>query len=141
ETRRDIKRFYNSLITNINILEKLEDVDVDDYLLFKLLIFKYSWIYNEFSNKKINNWLGNFMVLKLNYVGKLDFLENKQLSQLDEFTIYTVLNRLFPNVSPENLVTDGSNKINQRRYFPLYLNNNVYNESFSYSELLDSLNN
>lgn len=39
ETRRDVKRFYNSLVTDLNVLDNIGDVELEDYLLLKLLVF------------------------------------------------------------------------------------------------------
>tara|TARA_R110000751_G_scaffold100068_2_gene193762 strand:- start:58243 stop:61041 length:2799 start_codon:yes stop_codon:yes gene_type:complete len=135
ETRRDVKRFYNSLITNISILGNINDIELDNYLLFKVVIFRYSWLLNYFDNRRLGLWLGNSSVLKLKS-DKLDFLDNrKDLELIDKLTIFTVLEKLFPD-SSINSIEEGSRKINQRRYLPIYLNNNVFNQSFSYSELL-----
>jgi KAP family P-loop domain len=135
ETRRDIKRFYNNLITNLSILGNIEDVELEDYLMFKLLTFKYAWLNNYFDTKRLNIWLGNDSILKFE---KWDFIEsNNKLELVDKLTIYTVLDKLFPN-SRENSLSEGSRKINQRRYLPIYLNNNLFNQSFSYSELLEA---
>ncbi|GAA3512366.1 hypothetical protein GCM10022393_27640 [Aquimarina addita] len=135
DTRRDIKRFYNSLITNIDTLEKIDDVELRDYLVFKLLIFKYYWLIDSFKGKLLNFWLGDQSTLKLQK-NKLYFFENrKDIQNIDKITIFSVLEYLFYD-NEQNLNQEGSKRMNQRRYLPLYLNNNIYNQSFSYSDLL-----
>lgn len=134
DTRRDVKRFYNSLITDLNVLDSINDVELEDYLLYKLLVFRYSWLLNQFDNKSIDIWLGADNVLKLDY-SKLDLLWGKEeLELVDKNIVYTVLLRLFPTTLVQN--EEITRKINQRRYFPIYFNNNVFNQSFSYSSLI-----
>lgn len=136
ETRRDVKRFYNNLITNIKILENIEDVVLSDYLIFRLLIFKYSWMLNSFQAKSINRWLGSKSTLKLEK-DKIDFIEKaNDLDSIDKLTIFTVLMYLFSNKLRS---TEYSRRMNQRRYLPIYLNNNIYSQSFSYTSLLEAL--
>lgn len=137
ETRRDVKRFYNCLVTDLAILGSIKDVELVDYLMFKLLTFKYSWIYKYFDNKRINLWLGNSSNLKID-ANNLDFLNHrKELEFIDRSTIFTVLKSLFP-ITLIDSNEEEYLKINQRRYLPLYLNNNVFNTSFSYTELISA---
>ena len=137
ETRRDVKRFYNGLIIHISILDNLKDVNISEYLIFKLLIFKYSWLLNFFDSKRLHTWLGSDSTLKLNKP-KIEFLENSlDIELIDKLTIISVLEKLFPNNDPEDV--QFYNSINQKRYLPLYLNNNVFNQAFSTSDLIQAL--
>lgn len=95
---------------------------------------------HHFDNKRINLWLGSSTALRVDE-SKLDFLDNNnELESIDKFTIYTVLLRLFPNTAMDSYV-EGSKRINQRRYLPIYLNNNVFNQSFSYTNLISAHSN
>jgi hypothetical protein len=135
KTRRDIKRFYNYLMTNILILKKYDDIDLQDYLLFHILLFKYSWIRVNFENNNIKIWMIgeiNLIFTELQFE-KLNFPDN--LTYLDKNIIFTVLCKLFPKTG----LKEGKG-INQKRYFPIYLDNNIFNEAFSYLELIKSLN-
>lgn len=134
-SRRDVKRFFNYLVTNFRILKDIENIELDDYILFHLLLFKYDWMRMNFEDRNINYWLDGNIELKFKEISleKLTKLSNV-MDKIDENTIYTILLKLFPN-SKDNYLVSGK-RIRQKRYFPIYINNNVFNDSFSYSELL-----
>ena len=134
ESRRDVKRFYNSLVTDLAILGDTDNVDLKDYTLLKLLLFKYSWMLKYFDNKVVNIWLGNSSVLNFKRKELFTIIED-ELEFVDKVIIGSVLSNLFPNL-PSQVSLNSSIKINQRRYFPIYLNNNVFNQSFSYAKLI-----
>lgn len=133
KSRRDIKRFYNYLLTNLKILKKVSDINLHDYILFHLMLFKYDWLKKYFEDGSFHIWMdGEFHYKFLSEnLDKFEFIQNE--SVLDKKIIYTILSRLFPRVDNAN-----EKGINQKRYFPIYLNNNIFNESFSYLELINA---
>lgn len=134
-SRRDVKRFFNYLVANLRILRDVENIELYDYILFHLLLFKYDWMRINFEDRNINYWLDGNVVLKFKEksLEKLNKLNNTT-DKIDENTIYTILLKLFPD-SKDNYLVSGKG-IRQKRYFPIYINNNIFNDSFSYSDLL-----
>ena len=144
ESRRDVNRFYNYLLTEINVLGNVKEVVLKDYLLFKLLLFKYSWVIKFFDDKRLldNFKSDNYLVIKKDNLIKE--LESKSgLSWLEQRIILTVFNKLFPAVDKNKIDVREKyvRRINKKRYIPIYLNNNVFNQALSYSELLDAYDN
>jgi hypothetical protein len=135
ESRRDVKKFYNELYFNIKVLKKTTDIELEDYLILKLLLFKYKWMYKNFAAKRIFFWLGNEDALKFKDNKLENLLINSEIEIQDKYIIFSILKRLFPEFSSN----ENSKKINMKRYFPIYFNNNVFNESFSYTDLLEAL--
>ncbi|KGO79552.1 hypothetical protein Q763_13460 [Flavobacterium beibuense F44-8] len=134
ESRRDVKKFFNELYINIKILKKLADIDLDSYVLLKLLLFKYKWMHKNFSSKRLPLLFGESIVLKFGYIN-LDKLETPMLSNHDKIIIFSILKQLFPS----NETNEKTRAINQTRYFPIYLNNNIYDEAFSFTELITAI--
>jgi len=129
---RDIKRFYNYLVTNLKILKKIDDLILNDYILFHLLLFKYDWMRRNFEQGQLNLWTsGNtsYTFTEQN----IEKLYKPAISHTDARVIFTILKRLFPSEE----IIEGKG-INQKRYSPIYINNNIYNESFSYLDILKS---
>lgn len=132
-SRRDIKRFYNYITTNLCILKNIDDIELYDYELFHLLLFRYDWMRKYFEDGGINRWMKGEITLSFSKKAFQEICTLEGISLLDKNIIYTILVKLFP----ESNVIEGSKKINQRRYFPIYLNNNIFNEAFSYIELIE----
>ncbi|TDD97922.1 KAP family P-loop NTPase fold protein [Flavobacterium cellulosilyticum] len=137
ESRRDVKKFFNELFINIKTLKKFEDIELDEYLLLKLLFFRYKWIYKNFTSKRIGYWLGNQDTLKFEQQNLDKLIINSEVENQDKIIIYSIIKSLFP---PTGIDSNFKN-INQKRYFPIYFGNNVFNESFSYTELTNALEN
>lgn len=135
ESRRDVKKFFNELFINIKTLKNTQDINAEEYLIFRLLFFKYKWMYKNFTAKRLSNWLGNEVTLKYQSTNLNDLIINAEIENQDRIVIYSILKNLFPASG----VDDGSKSINQKRYFPIYFNNNVFRESFSFSELLKAI--
>src|SRR5690606_35071318 len=87
-------------------------------------------------NRNLNNWLGSAEQLKFDDPDLLNKLNNVEIDRIDKCTINSVLEILFPK-GTEQLY--GIKKINQRRYLPLYLNNDLFQTSFRYTELVNAL--
>jgi len=136
DTNRDVKKFFNLLITNLSILENFDDINLHDYLLFQLLLHKFNFLFPYFSDKYLNYWFGEDPVLKYSEILKEELRNRKSLNSIEKLTLHTLLSEMFPSEESDTQVI---NKINQRRYFPIYLNNNIYNNSFTYSTLIKSL--
>lgn len=135
ESRRDVKKFFNELFINVKTLKNFKDIELEDYLLLKLLFFKYKWMYKNFSAKKMSFWLGGDLILKFEQLKLDELLTNPKIENQEKIIIYSILNNLFPHTGKYN----NSNRINQKRYFPIYFNNNVFNESFSFTQLITAL--
>jgi hypothetical protein len=135
ESRRDVKKFYNELYLNVKILKKLGDIDLKDYLLLKLLLFKYKWLHKYFSSKSISFWLGNENILKFTAENLEKLNIENSIGRLDQTIIFSVFKMLFPSFETNNTST----KINQRRYFPTYFSNNIFNEAFSRTDLIKAI--
>lgn len=135
ESRRDVKKFYNELYINIKVLKKLPDIELADYILLKLLLFKYKWLQKYFSSKKMTFWLGSENVLKFTDENLEKLHLDRNISREDQTVIFSVFKLLFPSFA----INGNSKKINQKRYFPIYLNNNIFNEAFSHTDLLDAI--
>ncbi len=135
ESRRDVKKFFNELYINIKTLKNIQDINADDYLILKLLFFKYKWMYKNFSAKRMPAWLGKEVTLKYEKSDLKNLHINSEIDNQDKVVIYSILKYLFPASG----VDDGSKGINQKRYFPIYFNNNVFGESFSFSELIKAI--
>lgn len=135
ESRRDVKKFYNELYINIKVLKKLADIELIDYLLLKLLLFKYKWLHKYFSSKTISFWLGNETVLKFTDENLEKLNLESSIGRLDQTVIFSVFKMLFPSFG----TNDNSKKINQKRYFPIYFNNNIFNEAFSQMDLIEAI--
>ncbi|MDQ6531200.1 P-loop NTPase fold protein [Flavobacterium sp. LHD-85] len=135
ESRRDVKKFYNELYINIQTLKSISDIDLEQYVLLKLLLFKYKWMHKNFASKRIYSWLGNTPVLKFEDLNLNKLLQYEGLEYQDKFIIFSTLVKLFP----ANGLHNNSQKINQKRYFPIYFSNNVFNECLSYTQLLNAL--
>lgn len=131
KSRRDIKRFFNYIITNFKILKNVSDINLKDYLLFHLLLYKYDWLRKYFEDGSLHTWMSGKIQYKFAHKNLDCFESMPTLKVLDKKIIFTILSRLFPK-------TDSSTglRINQSRYFPIYLNNNIFNESFSLVELI-----
>lgn len=132
-SRRDIKRFYNYITTNLCILKNIDDIELYDYELFHLLLFRYDWMRKYFEDGGINRWMKGEITLSFSKKAFQEICTLEGISLLDKSIIYTILVKLFP----ESNAIEGSKNINQRRYFPIYLNNNIFNEAFSYIELIE----
>ncbi|MFA9189547.1 P-loop NTPase fold protein [Flavobacterium magnesitis] len=137
ESRRDVKKFFNELFINIKTLKKFEDIELDEYILLKLLFFRYKWIYKNFTSKRIGSWLGNQDTLKFEQQNLDKLIINSEVENQDKFIIYSIIKSLFPPTA----IDSNFKNINQKRYFPIYFGNNVFNESFSYTELTNALEN
>lgn len=135
ESRRDVKKFYNELYINIKVLKKLADIELKDYLLLKLLLFKYKWLHKYFSSKTISFWLGNETVLKFTDENLEKLNLESSIGRLDQTVIFSVFKILFPSFE----TNDNSKRINQKRYFPIYFNNNIFNEAFSQMDLIEAV--
>jgi hypothetical protein len=137
ESRRDVKKFFNELFINIKTLKKFEDIELDEYILLKLLFFRYKWIYKNFTSKRIGYWLGNQDTLKFEQQNLDKLIINSEVENQDKIIIYSIIKSLFPPTA----IDSNFKNINQKRYFPIYFGNNVFNESFSYTELTNALAN
>lgn len=135
---RGIKRFYNKFIFNFQVLNDLSNVNVYDYVLFHLLIFKYPWFYDFFNEKMIPNWLlienGNYFVLKSeNEIKEISsFIDNDM-----EFKyMILILKELFDKKRRGERI-----RISEKRNLPIYLNNNIFGESLKYTDIIKSIDN
>lgn len=137
ETRRDVKRFFNELYINVKTLNGIKNINIEEYVLLRLLLFKYKWFHKNFAHKRIEHWLGNEDVLKFEETDLKKLLISNEIEQRDKIIVFSVLNNLFPKTG----IINGSTNINQKRYFPIYFTNNVFNESFSFTELINSIKN
>lgn len=137
ETRRDVKRFFNELYINVKTLNGINNINIEEYVLLRLLLFKYKWFHKNFAHKRIEHWLGNEDVLKFEETDLKKLLISNEIEERDKIIVFSVLNNLFP----ETGIINSSNNINQKRYFPIYFANNVFNESFSFTELLNFIKN
>lgn len=138
ESRRDVKKFYNELYINFKTLgSNISDINLEKYLLLKLLLFKYKWMHKNFASKRINSWLGSEPVLRFKELNLKKLLLNKEIENQDSYIIFSVLLLLFP----ENGLHNHSPEINQKRYFPIYFSNNVFNECLTYYQLTDAIKN
>lgn len=135
ESIRDIKRFYNQLIKNIDLINDLENINLHDYILFQLLISKYSWMYLKFSDRNLQIWTKGTEKIQL----KKNSLDLLDLPKNISFQSKTILLSILENIFPKNGNSYYDRSINQRRYLPFYLNNNAFNESFSYPDLVQAL--
>lgn len=135
ESRRDVKKFFNELFINIRTLKNIEDIELEEYILLKLLLFRYKWIHKNFTSKRMEFWLGNDITLKFEHSNLNELIINPEVENHDRIIIFSVLKNLFPSTG----INNNSNSINQKRYFPIYFGNNVFNESFSFSELIRAL--
>ncbi|MBS7254130.1 KAP family P-loop NTPase fold protein [Flavobacterium branchiicola] len=131
ESRRDVKKFFNELYINIRTLEKIDDIDLGDYLELRLLLFKYKWMYKNFSSKRIGSWLGTESKLKFKSTNIESLYIPLETDKRDRIIIYSFLKKMFPNDD----IVDDPKRIYVKRYFPIYLKNNVFNESFSFTDL------
>ncbi len=140
DSQRDVKKFYNKLVFNIQVLEKLENINTYDYILFHLLVSKYPWMYEQFNDKNLAKLLTITDENNLNFRDKndsklkLEINNNKKLNDSDLTIIHSVLYELFNCRSSQN-----DNRINQKRNLPIYLKNNIFNESLTYSEIIDAI--
>ncbi|WP_408049866.1 P-loop NTPase fold protein [Tenacibaculum halocynthiae] len=139
---RDVKKFYNKLIFNLQILEKLSNINIYDYILFHLLIFKYPWMYELFNDKIISQWLttqnGNELIFNNEKYKKVhsEIFSKTPLNNIDSIVINTVLDELFNKHRKGQEI-----RINQKRYLPIYLNNNIFNDSLNYSQIIEAIDN
>ncbi len=136
ESRRDVKKFFNEFYINIKVLKNISDIELEEYIQLKLLLFKYKWMYKNFASKRIGSWLGDkdrFIFSKTNLN---DLYIHPDVENQDKIIIYSVLKNLFPE---RNLPSRKS--INVKRYFPIYFSNNIFNESFSFTQLYSSIEN
>jgi len=135
ESIRDVKRFFNNLILNLSTLKNFEDVDLEDYILFRLVTFKYNWIHSTFKEKNHITWNFQSDGIKLSPDSWKDMLKKQQIEEADSLILYSALVRLFPNKQ----ITEEGKNINHKRNFPIYYNNNVFNESYSISFLVSKV--
>lgn len=96
ESRRDVKKFYNELYINIQTLHNISDIDLEQYVLLKLLLFKYKWMHKNFASKRIYSWLGNAPVLKFEDLNLSKLLQCEGLEYQDKIIIFSTLVKLFP---------------------------------------------
>ncbi len=140
DSQRAVKKFYNKLVFNIQILEKLENINTYDYILFHLLVSKYPWMYEQFNDENLINLLTIIDENNLNFRDKndsklkLEINNNKKLNDSDLTIIHSVLYELFNCRSSQS-----DNRINQKRNLPIYLKNNILNESLTYTKINNAI--
>lgn len=135
ESKRDVKKFFNELYINIKILKNWEDVELGEYIVLKLLLFKYKWMHKNFSMKRIDLWLGEEERLKFKSKDLEKLYNHPDLENHDKVIIFSVLRHLFP----DDNYPKASISITYRRFFPLYFTNNVFNDSFSFTQLYNAV--
>ncbi|MFC0779817.1 P-loop NTPase fold protein [Flavobacterium sp. HJSW_4] len=135
ESRRDVKKFFNELYINIKTLKNISDLELVGYVELKLLLFKYKWMYRNFTSKRISSWLGDGDVLKFEAKNLNNIYTHPDIEKQDKIIIYSILKKIFPDAD----INADSKNISNRRYFPIYLSNNIFNESFSFTELYKAI--
>lgn len=135
ESRRDVKKFFNEFYINIKILKNISDIDLEDYIQLRLLLFKYKWMHKNFASKRISSWLGNKDKLKFEQLNLNKLYIYPDVENQDKIIIYSVLKNLFPDTD----VSFSPKSISVKRYFPIYFSNNVFNESFSFTQLYKAI--
>ena len=175
DSTRDVKRFYNQLIFNIRILlhlegntHKLKCVDLYDYVLFQLLIYKYPWMQEMFIGQEFQNWAricndNKFIVLKHLDDPISDLKKGEHVTPMsyadpiistDESVINHFLQNFYElsNASPIEKQTfyavinelfsingHSPQSICLRRNLQIYLNNNSLGGNISYTRVLNEL--
>ena len=160
-TYRDIKRFINEFKFNYSFLESETDVYAQEYILFKLLIYKYRELNNLiFSN--LNELLkrtrldsvneNNVIVFgndNLNNIYEYDSssqdnlkkrLSERNYSDNDFDIINAVMCRLFGKKSI-HYYQNNQNTISKIYYIDIYLRNNIVGGKVSVSQLLEAFEN
>lgn len=138
--KRNIIRFLNEFSFNLTILKEkyLNEIDINEYILFRIFIYKFKELNYLFTLEYLSFWIDQDIFFKDN--SRLIFNETKFNKNLQNkntnFEIASILlNTIFNVNKKDNKDEKLKNSITYLKNFPKYINNNVFNESMNYIDI------
>ncbi|QVY67108.1 P-loop NTPase fold protein [Polaribacter sp. Q13] len=156
KTYRDVKRFINEFKFNASLSEVEKNVIPDEYILFKLLIYKYRDLPNIVFNK-IDELLKKGVLdsenNKIQFLGDLAFNDVYCYDEEVKLKIKNILEGIYPNddiviinaalcklfsEKPQRYYQLNQNSISKIYYTNIYLRNNILGAEITISELQEA---
>ncbi|GHA47563.1 hypothetical protein GCM10007103_30630 [Salinimicrobium marinum] len=154
QTYRDVKRFFNEFKFNASFLDNEEDVIAEEYILLKLLFYKFRNLQSilipklpfllskgtiDTENNKVQQFggasLSNVYMFDSDAKGKInELLKTQNFSESDLSIINSVLCRLFKKRTPD-YYNSNINSISKIYFTDMYLRNNIVGGKVSITDL------